>query len=255
MTASPGADAAGFSIGSERRPDGVYIVRVTGEADLSHEQELRGALQQAAEESEGTVVVDLTECEFIDSTAVRALLVSREAQDGAGGEVLVPLRSLQAVRGLRGEAAHPGHEGQVGARLDLRHVLRGVARDRSGCLVTLTDGRTVSGTIDRVGVDFVDLAEQEASPSFPLDSLGYAMAGEHGTTVFTSAFTNYTWNIAPAHVQTVACDLVGRNLKRDFLDLHSSDGIRFKSFHSGMFESHSRAERGGARAAGSWLAA
>lgn len=81
------------------------------------------------------------------------------ADDGTGGEVLVPLRSVQVVRGLRGEAAHPGHEGQVGARLDLRHVLRGVARDRSGCLVTLTDGRTVSGTIDRVGVDFVDLAE------------------------------------------------------------------------------------------------
>jgi len=80
-------------------------------------------------------------------------------EDVGGGEVLVPSRSLLAVRGLRGEAAHPGHEGRVGARLDLRHVLRGVARDRSGCLVVLSDGRTVSGTIDRVGTDFVDLAE------------------------------------------------------------------------------------------------
>jgi hypothetical protein len=81
------------------------------------------------------------------------------AEDVGGGEALIPLRSLLAVRGLRGEAAHPGHEGRVGARLDLRHALRGVARDRSGCLVMLADGRTVSGTIDRVGVDFVDLAE------------------------------------------------------------------------------------------------
>ncbi|OHV37673.1 MULTISPECIES: hypothetical protein [Pseudofrankia] len=81
------------------------------------------------------------------------------AEDAGGGEALIPVRSLLAVRGLRGEAAHPGHEGRVGARLDLRHALRGVARDRSGCLVMLADGRTVSGTIDRVGADFVDLAE------------------------------------------------------------------------------------------------
>ncbi|MBL7495229.1 hypothetical protein I6A84_29450 [Frankia sp. CNm7] len=80
-------------------------------------------------------------------------------EDAGGVEALVPARSVLAVRGLLGESAPPGHEGRVGARLDLRHALRGVARDRSGCLVTLSDGRTVSGTVDRVGADFVDLAE------------------------------------------------------------------------------------------------
>jgi hypothetical protein len=81
------------------------------------------------------------------------------ADEQAGVETLVPLRSVLAVRGLGGQAAHPGHEGRVGARLDLRHVLRGIVRDRSQCLLVLLDGRTVNGTLDRIGADFVDLAE------------------------------------------------------------------------------------------------
>ncbi|WP_045877577.1 hypothetical protein [Pseudofrankia sp. DC12] len=101
-------------------------------------------------------------------SAERGVLVGRLAalgvdwllvEDQLGGETLVPLRSVLAVRGLRGEAAHPGHEGRVGARLDLRYVLRQVARDRSECRITLTGGRTVNGTVDRVGADFLDVAE------------------------------------------------------------------------------------------------
>ena len=84
-------------------------------------------------------------------------LLAADEQNGA--ETLVPVRSVLAVRGLAGQSAHPGHEGRVGARLDLRHMLRGIARDRSECLLVLVDGRTISGTLDRIGADFVDLAE------------------------------------------------------------------------------------------------
>ncbi|MBX6389900.1 MAG: hypothetical protein IRZ08_13045 [Frankia sp.] len=79
--------------------------------------------------------------------------------EATGAETLVPLRSVLGVRGLPGESAPPGHEGRVGARLDLRYALRGLARDRSGCQVVLADGRTVTGTVDRVGADFLELAE------------------------------------------------------------------------------------------------
>lgn len=100
--------------------------------------------------------------------ADRGVLVGRLAalgidwllvEDHLGAETLVPLRSVLAVRGLSGQAAHPGHEGRVGARLDLRYVLRQVARDRSECRIALTDGRVVTGTLDRVGADFLDVAE------------------------------------------------------------------------------------------------
>ena len=80
-------------------------------------------------------------------------------EDQSGAETLIPAWSVLAVRGLSGQSAHPGHEGRVGARLDLRYALRRVARDRSECRFVLTGGRVVTGTLDRVGADFIDVAE------------------------------------------------------------------------------------------------
>ncbi len=71
--------------------------------------------------------------------------------------VLVPTAAILTVRELgRALAAPPG---PVAAGLDLRFVLRGIARDRAAVALTLRDGATVTGTIDRVGVDYLDLAE------------------------------------------------------------------------------------------------
>jgi hypothetical protein len=80
-------------------------------------------------------------------------------EETAGTETVVPARSLLGVQGLAGSSAQPGHEGPLAARLDLRYLLRGVARDRSSCVLVLIDGSVVSGTLDRVGADFVELAE------------------------------------------------------------------------------------------------
>lgn len=75
------------------------------------------------------------------------------------GDVLVPLRSVLAVNGLGASAAVPGSEGQVEMRLDLRHALRELARRRVAVAVALVDGKVLHGTFDRVGEDFVELAE------------------------------------------------------------------------------------------------
>jgi anti-sigma B factor antagonist len=87
MSATPSADIPQFEINSGPGPEDVFVVRVTGEVDMSHEEELRGELRTAAAADAKGIVVDLTECEFIDSSGVRALLLSREAQhpekDGA----------------------------------------------------------------------------------------------------------------------------------------------------------------------------
>ncbi|MGE5746585.1 MAG: STAS domain-containing protein [Solirubrobacterales bacterium] len=80
MSATPSADIPQFEISSGPGPEDVYLVRVSGEVDMSHEEELRGELRTAVAADAKGVVVDLTECEFIDSSGVRALLLSREAQ-------------------------------------------------------------------------------------------------------------------------------------------------------------------------------
>jgi hypothetical protein len=74
-------------------------------------------------------------------------------------EVLVPLAAVQGVTGLVAQSGSPGAEGQVGRRLDLRWALRALARSRAAVAVVLRDGSVVSGTLDRVGADHVDLAE------------------------------------------------------------------------------------------------
>ena len=80
MSATPSADIPQFEINSGPGPEDVYVVRVSGEVDMSHEEELRGELRTAIAADTKGIVVDLTECEFIDSSGVRALLLSRQAQ-------------------------------------------------------------------------------------------------------------------------------------------------------------------------------
>lgn len=107
-------------------------------------------------------------------------LLLAEAEDR---EVLVPLRSLLAVAGVRPGAQAPALGGDVGRRLDLRWALRGLARDRAGVGAVLRDGTALAGTLDRVGADHVELAEHAAGEPrraatvrgvrlLPLDALG-----------------------------------------------------------------------------------
>ena len=100
MSATPSADIPQFEISSGPGPDDAYVVRVAGEVDMSHEEELRGELRNAVASDSRGIVVDLTECEFIDSSGVRALLLSREAQNSEDGveHLAVAAASEQILR-------------------------------------------------------------------------------------------------------------------------------------------------------------
>jgi hypothetical protein len=75
-----------------------------------------------------------------------------------GEEVIVPLPAVMALRDLPPDAVSPESVGTAAGALRLTSVLRATAKDRSAVIVTRLDGRSMAGTPDRVGADFVDLA-------------------------------------------------------------------------------------------------
>jgi len=112
--------------------DGVRVVAVRGELDLSTAPGLEPVLEEAVGSSEG-VVVDLTECEFIDSTGIallvrawqrteaedagsarRLVLCSSNAQvgrvlevSGIGKSIPIHASREESLAALRDEASHP----------------------------------------------------------------------------------------------------------------------------------------------------
>lgn len=73
-----------------------------------------------------------------------------------GREALLPLTAVVSVAGLNVRTASPA--GQVFARLGLAAALRAIARDRAAVSVGLVDGSVLTGTLDRVGVDFAEVS-------------------------------------------------------------------------------------------------
>jgi hypothetical protein len=94
-------------------------------------------------------------CGRLDQVGSDWLLVAEDP----GREVLLCLHAVTSLLGLGALSATPGSEGRVRSRLDLRHAVRGIVRDRAPVRVVLVDGTAFGGTLDRVGADFVELAE------------------------------------------------------------------------------------------------
>jgi len=77
----------------------------------------------------------------------------------ASAEHLVPTAAIEWVVGLSAAGRDPDEESVVAARLGLGYVLRAIARDRATVAVSLRGGETLTGTVDGVGSDFIDVAE------------------------------------------------------------------------------------------------
>lgn len=78
---------------------GVRTISVRGELDLSTAPRLEGPLDQALDGDEGSVLIDLSQCEFIDSTGIALIVRARQALDGDGnGRALVICSQNEQVR-------------------------------------------------------------------------------------------------------------------------------------------------------------
>jgi len=64
--------------------DGAWVVRLGGELDLYNADAVREALREVAGKRPARLVVDLEEVDFIDSTALGALIEARSTLGGSG---------------------------------------------------------------------------------------------------------------------------------------------------------------------------
>jgi anti-sigma B factor antagonist len=80
---------APFQASASELEGGIRLLEVNGELDLSTAAQLEGPLEEAVDSAKAAVLIDLTDCTFIDSTGL-ALIVRAwqrvDATAGNGGE-------------------------------------------------------------------------------------------------------------------------------------------------------------------------
>lgn len=103
-----------------------------------------------------------------DSVRGRLLAVGADWLAVADGreDCVVPLAAVRWLRPDRSEPAAAPASGRAGVpgvhRLRLTYVARALVRDRAYVRIRLVEGETVSGTIDRAGLDHLELAQHPA---------------------------------------------------------------------------------------------
>jgi anti-sigma B factor antagonist len=117
-----------FAVESEELEGGIRVLTVRGELDMSTAPELERALDDAVSDAGASIVLDLCECEFIDSTGIALIVrawqqLDRSADgDGEGRLVLCShnhqVRRLLKITGIDSSIAM--HEQRDAALGELR---------------------------------------------------------------------------------------------------------------------------------------
>ena len=78
--------------------DGVPVVAVPEEIDITNAPELRSALLEAAAHGPGTIVADLSRTQFCDSSGLHTLLSAHKRARAAGGDMLLVIPGNYVLR-------------------------------------------------------------------------------------------------------------------------------------------------------------
>lgn len=119
---------APFEASAARFDDGIRVISVRGELDLSTAPELEGPLEDAVSAGDASVLIDLTECEFIDSTGIALIVrawqrLDDSAEGDGSGRVVIcsyndQVRRVLEITGL--ELSIPIHSSRDEALAALR---------------------------------------------------------------------------------------------------------------------------------------
>jgi len=89
-----------FEAASESLDRGIHVVSVKGEVDLATGPALERELLALPEDGVAAVIVDLTDCGFMDSTGLRLLSRAQERFDRSGGRLAVVSANRSVLRVL-----------------------------------------------------------------------------------------------------------------------------------------------------------
>lgn len=76
---------APFQASASELEGGVRLLEVQGELDLSTALQLEGPLEEATEAADAAVLIDLSGCQFIDSTGIALIVRAWQRVDAAAG--------------------------------------------------------------------------------------------------------------------------------------------------------------------------
>jgi anti-sigma B factor antagonist len=77
---------------------GVPVVAAPEEIDITNAEALRSALIKAAANGHGTLVVDMTQTQFCDSSGLHTLIAAHKRAEAEGREVLLVIPSTAVLR-------------------------------------------------------------------------------------------------------------------------------------------------------------
>lgn len=115
-----------FEVESEELEDGIRAFTVRGELDMSTAPELEQKLGDALSDSTASIMLDLSECEFIDSTGIALIVRAWQQLDGgenSGGQLVLCCINHQVQRLLKitgVESSISMHEKRDAALAELR---------------------------------------------------------------------------------------------------------------------------------------
>lgn len=94
---------APFEASAAQLEDGIRVLTVRGELDLSTAPELEQPLEEAVAAGDASILIDLSECEFIDSTGIALIVrawqrLDENADGNEGGRRVVLSSSNEQVR-------------------------------------------------------------------------------------------------------------------------------------------------------------
>lgn len=87
-----------FEAASQPLDRGIHVVSVRGELDLATAPEFERALSTVPEGGVESVIVDLTDCSFMDAAGLHLLTRAQQRFDDAGGQLAVVSANRSMLR-------------------------------------------------------------------------------------------------------------------------------------------------------------